>query len=155
MANRKYSPDCLIHLFQRQKIALLEELKAELGTPVDMTVFRKLRELAYRTSYSHNGRYYTVDGIPEFDETGLWSFRSVWFSKHGTLLATAEACVSESEAGYLAGELEAILHVEVKDAPSEVGPRGARSQGGCRWQVPVLFQGPSRESETGARAPHL
>lgn len=116
MVNQRYSSESLHRLFQQQKIALLEELKAALGTTVDMTVFRKLRELAYRTSYSHNGRYYTVDGVAEFDEAGLWSFRSVWFSKHGTLLATAEACVSESEAGYFAGELEAILHVEVKDA---------------------------------------
>ena len=124
MATERYSMECLVRLFQQQKIAVLEELKAALGTAVDMTVFRKLRKLAYRTSYSDNGRYYTVDGVAEFDEVGLWSFRSVWFSKHGTLLATAEACVAESEAGYFAGELEAVLHVEVKDALRKLANEG-------------------------------
>lgn len=116
MATEQYSSDGMLRLFQQQKVAVLEELKAALGTTVDMTVFRRLRKLVYRTSYSHNGRYYTIDRVAEFDATGLWSFRSIWFSKHGTLLATAEACVVGSEAGYFAGELEAVLHVEVKDA---------------------------------------
>lgn len=115
-ASEQYPAENVVRLFQERKIATLEELKAALGTKVDMTVFRKLRKLAYRTSYSHNGRYYTIDRLAEFDAAGLWSFRSVWFSKYGTLLATTEACVAVSEAGYFAGELEAVLHVEVKDA---------------------------------------
>jgi hypothetical protein len=82
---------------------------------VDLTVFRKLKELSYRTSYSHRGSYYTLDEIPRFNELGLWSFRSVWFSKCGTLLATAEACVEGSDAGYYADEMENVLHVGVKD----------------------------------------
>ena len=63
----------------------MEELKEALGTDVNMTVIRKLQELGYRSSYSHGGRYYTLPGIAEFDELGLWSFRSIWFSAQGTL----------------------------------------------------------------------
>ncbi|MGH7662995.1 MAG: hypothetical protein ACRENI_01660 [Gemmatimonadaceae bacterium] len=103
-------------LLQRQKIATMPELKDALGTDVDVTVFRKLRELAHRTSYSHRGKYYTLDEIARFDALGLWSFRSVWFSKHGTLVRTCEVLVAESEAGYFTEELEATLHVGVKDA---------------------------------------
>jgi hypothetical protein len=29
-----------------------------LGTEADITVFRKLKELSYHTSYSHRGRFY-------------------------------------------------------------------------------------------------
>lgn len=94
----------------------MEELKLTLGTKVDMTVFRKLRQLGYHTSYSHRGSYYTLDSNAEFDDLGLWSFRSVWFSQHGTLLTTAEVCVNSSAAGYLASELEMVLNVSVKDA---------------------------------------
>ena len=43
-----------------KKTATLSELKAVLGTQVRMTVFRKLKELAYVSSYSHGGRYYTL-----------------------------------------------------------------------------------------------
>jgi hypothetical protein len=49
------------------------------------------------------------------DEPGLWSFDSVWFSRHGTLVATAEDCVTQSKAGYFASELEDVLHVPVKE----------------------------------------
>ena len=85
-----------------------------MGTDVDSTVFRKLNELAYRTSYSHRGSYYTLDEIAQFDRKGLWSLRSVWFSKYGTLLATVKALVAACEAGYYVDELEDVVQVDVK-----------------------------------------
>jgi hypothetical protein len=105
----------LRQLLLEQKIATMPELKATLDTEVDLTVFRKLRELVYHSSYSHRGKYYTLDEIARFDEIGLWSFRSVFFSKHGTLLRTCEVLVNESDAGYATDELENVLHVGVKD----------------------------------------
>jgi hypothetical protein len=116
MRKEQYSVDRLSRLFSIKTIATMEELKKALGTSVDMTVFRKLQELDYCTSYSHGSRFYTLKEIANFDELGLWSFRSVWFSSHGTLLSTAEACVTESEAGYFTSELDTLLHVSVKDA---------------------------------------
>jgi len=92
----------------------MPELKRALGTEVDVTVFRKLKQLAYRTSYSHRGSYYTLDETAHFDQNGLWSFQSVWFSHHGTLLDTAQALVEKSAAGYFAEELDHLLHVETK-----------------------------------------
>ena len=94
----------------------MPEMKAALGTRVDVTVFRKLATLDYLTSYSHRGGYYTLDSIPRFDSQGLWCGRGAWFSPYGTLLNTAAALVLEAPAGYFAGELEAVLHVPVKDA---------------------------------------
>jgi len=44
-------------LLRSQKIATLPELKQALGTTVDTTVFRKLEELSYHSSYSHRGRW--------------------------------------------------------------------------------------------------
>jgi hypothetical protein len=102
-------------VLQRQKIATLAELKESLGTPATMTVFRKLRSLGYRTSYSHRGKYYTLAEIPRFDERGLWSHRAVWFSRDGNLLATAQRFVKEADAGVTAGELQGLLSVEVKE----------------------------------------
>lgn len=124
MKPEKYSADRLTKLLRSKKIATMEELKEALGTDVDMTVFRKLQELDYRTSYSHRGRYYTLSGIADFDEQGLWSFRSVWFSARGTLLSTAESCVTESESGYFSSELESLLHVSVKNALRQLEREG-------------------------------
>ena len=58
-----YKAETLRALFQRQKVLDMPALKKSLGTDVDMTVFRKLRQLPYRTSFSHGGRYYTLDDV--------------------------------------------------------------------------------------------
>lgn len=110
----RYSTDALRTLLRKRKTATLDELKKALGTDVDMTVFRKLAQLSYRTSYSHSGRYYTLDEVARFDDLGLWSHRCIWFSRYGTLLATLEALVSTAEAGHFAHELRDCLHIEVK-----------------------------------------
>ncbi len=112
----RYRASDLKPLFKRRGILLMSELKKTLGTQVDMTVFRKLKELSYRTSYSHGGRYYTLEEVAEFDERGLWNRSGVWFSQHGTLMATLEAFTSEAEAGCFADELRVQLHVEVKES---------------------------------------
>ena len=110
-----FSADALRQFLRRNRIATLPQWKQLLGTEADITVFRKLKELSYRTSYSHRGSFYTLDEIADFDDRGLWSFNSVWFSFRGTLVATAEHCVLQSKAGYFASELEELLHVPVKE----------------------------------------
>jgi hypothetical protein len=111
-----FRPDALRTLLLRNKIATLDELKLALGTSVDVTVFRKLKPLDYLTSYSHRGRYYSLRQIARFDDHGLWSQEEVWFSRFGTLLATAEGFVHRSPRGYFADELAPLLHVAVQDA---------------------------------------
>ena len=110
----------LLDLFKRLRAVTMEEMKSALGTQVDMTVFRKLATLDHFTSYSHRGGYYTLRSIPRFDAHGIWLARGAWFSRHGTLLNTAEALVKESPAGYHATELEELLHVPVKDVLREL-----------------------------------
>jgi hypothetical protein len=107
-----------------RKIATMTELKVALGTQVDMTVFRKLRQLGYRSSYSHRGKYYTLDAVARFDDFGLWSFRDVGFSRHGTLVQTCGVLVDEAEAGYASDELESLLRVQVKDPLRKLARQG-------------------------------
>jgi hypothetical protein len=115
MRTESFHADDLAKALRRSKIATMPELKRALGTEVDVTVFRKLKQLAYRTSYSHRGSYYTLDETAQFDPNGLWSFQSVWFSRQGTLLDTAQAFVESSSAGYSAEELDHLLHVGTKE----------------------------------------
>ena len=106
----------LQELFERLQAVTMPEMKAALGSEVDVTVFRKLAQLSYCTSYSHRGSFYTLQSIPRFDKLGLWGCRGAWFSRYGNLLDTSQALVSTAPAGYFAAELEALVHVCVKDA---------------------------------------
>ena len=63
MRTESFHADDLLQALRRSKIATMPELKKALGTEVDVTVFRKLKQLAYRTSYSHRGSYYTLAAI--------------------------------------------------------------------------------------------
>jgi hypothetical protein len=116
MRPTEYPAALLADLLRERTIATMPELMAALGTDARRTVFRKLKELHYRTSYSHRGAYYTLDDVAEFDELGLWAYEDVWFSMHGTLLSTAEAMVEAADLGFFTEELDNVLHVATKDA---------------------------------------
>ena len=113
--NSNIALERLRRLFAKRTVATIDELKKTVGTVTDLTVFRKLKELDYCTSYSHRGRFYTLREFAEFDEDGLWWHRSIGFSSRGTLVATAEALVDASDAGYSVEELDAIVRVGTKD----------------------------------------
>lgn len=112
----RYPADRLTRLLRDQKVATMSELKNALGCGVTFTVLRKLAPLGYRSSYSHGGTYYTLDSIAQYDERGLWAYRDIHFSRHGTLLNTAATLVTHAPAGYFAHELDALVHVATKDA---------------------------------------
>lgn len=120
----RFSTERLSAFLQDTKVATLPQLKVALGTAVDLTVFRKLSTLPYRTSYSHRGAYYTLDTIAHYDELGLWAYRDIYFSRHGTLLDTAATLVTNAPAGYFTHELEAVVHVAAKDALRQLVQQG-------------------------------
>ena len=102
---------------REQPIASLSEVMAALGARASRrTAFRKLKDIDARTSYSHRGGFYTLDELAHFDERGLWSFAGVRFSRAGTLIATANAFVNHTEAGYFVEELDNLLGVGTEDA---------------------------------------
>lgn len=142
--NRIHFPaDKLRALFHQQTIATLPELKAALDTSADRTVFRRLATLDYRTSYSHRGAFYTLDSLARYDAQGLWSCRDVRFSRHGTLLDTAAALVSQAPAGYFADELEEVVRVTVKDALRHLVAKGRIQRRACG---PRLLHGASERT---------
>jgi hypothetical protein len=115
MSAKTLDPDPIVQLLKASKIATLDELKHALRSGSTMTVFRKLTSIGYLSSYSHRGKYYTLPKIAKFDQTGLWSWHSIWFSKFGNLVETAKEFVDNSIAGFTAKELEQTLHVEAKN----------------------------------------
>src|SRR4030067_710461 len=114
MRSEIFSAELIARLLRRRTIATMEELKAALGSVVDMTVFRKLRALAYLASYSHRGKYYALEQAAQFYGHGLWAYRGVRCSRWGSLIDTVEAFVARATRGDLAPgpavDLGGLLH---------------------------------------------
>jgi hypothetical protein len=127
----------LVNLFHDQQVVTMPQLKAALGTPVAVTVFRKLCTLPYRSSYSHGGAYYTLDSLAHYNELGLWSYQDIHFSRHGTLRETAVFLVNQAPAGYLVEELEALVQVAAKDTLRQLAQAGRLDR--ARWEGRYLY----------------
>jgi len=116
MRTAVFNAEDLQRVLQQRTVCTFEQLADALGTSSRMTVFRKLAELTYLTSYSHRGKYYTLRASCEFDPSGLWSHRGIWFSSDGTLLDTGKRFVEQAPAGYSANELDNALHVQTRQS---------------------------------------
>jgi hypothetical protein len=115
MRKVKYETDKLLKMFHQNKVLTLDIIAEVLGTTVKMTILRKLKKLSYHSSYSHAGKYYSLNEIARYDENGLWSFNRIHFSVNGTLINTIIYLIDRSESGYFASELKKILKVRVQD----------------------------------------
>jgi hypothetical protein len=116
MRPEEYHTFRLVELLEKERILTFDRIAEALGRPSRITVFRKLERLGGRASYSHRGRYQTLDRIAEYNENGLWSFRGVRFSRQGTLLQTIVHLVEHAMQGYFASELQALVQVRVHNA---------------------------------------
>ena len=74
-----------------------------------ITAQAKLKLWKTYTSYTQNGKYYTLPEIPQFDIHGIWQFKKVAFSKHGNLKKTIIKLVASSSAGLTGKQLCELL----------------------------------------------
>jgi len=108
----------LLKAFGQRKVLTKDQLLAAAQCS-NMTAWRLLTRHGYYTSYNFNARYYTLAGIPEFDQHGLWSLRGIHFSQWGSLTKTIIALVQSTEAGMTPDQLQQLL--QVKNTQSALG----------------------------------
>jgi len=145
------SRQALIRLFQRQSVADLATLSAALKTSSRMSVFRRLSALGHLSSYSHAGRYYTLPDIPQFNPDGLWQYQGVCFSRDGSLKATVERLVEQSEAGRTHPELHARLHLRVHNTLLDLVEGGRIGRQTWRGHYLYLSATPARAASQLSR----
>ena len=104
----KTSEDRVLSAFHAKKILTIEEL-SELQCCSYITSRRRLKQWQALTSYNQNNRYYTLPTIPVFSKEGLWHYRGVFFSKHGTCKQTVIHFVERSKNGLSNTELSEVL----------------------------------------------
>ena len=107
------SAQTLLDLFASETVVDLPRIQVALGGASSMTAFRYLRQVPYRRSYNHNGRYYCLHEPSRYDRLGLWSLGDIHFSVDGSLGKTVRRLVYEMEAGAAHRELQEQLRVRV------------------------------------------
>jgi len=113
MLSPEESRKALYKLFRKRYVSDLDQLFHVLETNSRMSVFRRLKLTGYLTSFTHAGRYYTLEDIPSFDSWGLWFYQGIGFSKAGTLKASVVEMVHSSSAGMTPKELLHLLKIRI------------------------------------------
>lgn len=96
--------------FQRTKVLTIEQVVNLLKSSV-ITARRHLKKWRTYTSFNHNGRYYTLPGIPQFDQNGIWKYQTILFSKYGNLKQTIVQLVRQSDKGLSAREIAHVVEI--------------------------------------------
>ena len=118
----------LVDLIRKQIVVTLPDMHAVLGPVSHRTVCRKLTQVGCRSSYSHRGRYYTLDELADFDAQGLWSYGDIHFSRNGTLKATLINLVERSYGGLFARDLKRMVKLDVLAALNKLIQTGCISR---------------------------
>jgi hypothetical protein len=113
MLDKVASARALKRFFRRFPVADLNTLSRTLDTESRMSVFRRLKNFGYFSSYTHAGSFYTLGHIPQFDDYGLWMHQGIGFSKEGTLKSTLLKLVETAPSGFTHTELKHLLRVKV------------------------------------------
>ncbi len=96
------------HRLEKAKIFNIGELSSLLTCSIPNARL-KLKQWQAYTSYNQNGKYYTLHQVPQFDDHGLWRYKSTAFSRHGNLKKTVIHLVSIAPTGLSGKQLGEIL----------------------------------------------
>ena len=124
MLTKPESIKSLQKIFLKQQIVNMRVLSKILQTKSRMSIFRRLKEIGYFSSFTHAGKYYTLTNTPQFDENGLWFHQEIGFSRFGTLKATIIELVCGSSAGLTHLELSQLLRIKVYNSLLDLVKKG-------------------------------
>ena len=104
----------LIDIFMKYIVISMDDLIKHTKV-TKVTIQRRLKEIGYITSYNHNGMYYTLLKLAEFDESGLWEYKGIRFFKDGGLQELIINQINSSEKGYTSEEINTKLSTRVSN----------------------------------------
>jgi hypothetical protein len=115
MRTKKITTLALKDYIIQNTVVTMPDLKRFLHSASNMTIYRRLKELSYLSSCSHQGKYYSLTELAYFDKDGLWFYDKILFSIYGTLIKTCQHFVRQRDAGYSIFELRQKLRLAVKE----------------------------------------
>lgn len=104
MSTKMDTTQKLVSAFKRQKCWLIEPLAEEINYSIP-SARRFLANIGYYSSFTHNGRWYTLFSIPRFKQDGLWFHKKIGFSREGSLTRTLVRLTEQSPMGLTAEQI--------------------------------------------------
>lgn len=104
MSTAKDANHRLTSAFEMQKCWMIEPLSRQMNYSIP-SVRRFLAKAGYYSSFTHNGRWYTLASIPKFGREGLWFYKEIGFSNAGSLTRTLVRLIERSPGGMTADQL--------------------------------------------------
>lgn len=98
----------LLKLFKVNKCVTLETICNYLNNSGRSTQ-RLLKSIGYYSSFTHNGKWYTLHDVPKFDIDGLWFYNGIGFSQLKDINSTIFHLIDKSEKGLTANDLSKLL----------------------------------------------
>jgi hypothetical protein len=99
--------------FDEKIVVTLPELSRLLNVSI-RTIQRITRKWNTIRSYDHNGRYFSLERLAEFNSYGIWEYSNIHFSKFGNLKNTLIAVINNSTQGMDASQIRDVLGVDTR-----------------------------------------
>jgi len=97
--------------FRKKKVMTIDDLVNSMNCST-ITVRRYLKQWHVITSYNKNGCYYVLPDIPKFNTYGLWQYKTIRFSKYGSLKQSIIHLVEDSICGKDASEISQLVDMD-------------------------------------------
>lgn len=98
----------LASAFKTKKCWMIQPLAEKIDYSIP-SARRFLAKTGYYSSFTHNGKWYTLASIPRFGQNGLWFHKEIGFSKSGSLTLTLVDLIEKSPEGMTADQLGKLL----------------------------------------------
>ena len=99
--------------FIEKIVVTLPELSRLLNVSI-RTIQRITRKRDTIRSYDHNGRYFSLERLAEFNSYGIWEYSNIHFSKFGNLKNTLIAVINNSTQGMDASQIRDVLGIDTR-----------------------------------------
>lgn len=110
--------ECIENQFDEKIVVTLPELSLLLNVSI-RTIQRITRGWNTIRSYDHNGRYFSLERLANFNSYGIWEYNSIHFSKFGNLKNTLIALINNSTQGMDSSQIRDVLGMDTRSFLSQ------------------------------------
>jgi DeoR/GlpR family transcriptional regulator of sugar metabolism len=112
MASTEERRNVVENIIRSKKIQTFEQILKQVNCS-EVTLRRDIRWMKGITSYTHQGRFVTLEDIPEFDHNDIWFYNNIGFTKFKNSLELIVHLINHSKEGLTREQIQKILKIQI------------------------------------------